>query len=99
MTIRQLIIAGMNWLVRHPKVVIGLGPAPLIPPTRSHIRTAYNSTNSVTTFDADLRGYIRTNDSTYASMSDQDLQDLINETVTEDEDLSVDFIDPSEPGN
>ncbi len=85
MTIRELGLKVLNFIIRHPRVLTGIGPSPI---TRGGIRTAYNSQNSVTTFDADLIAGIRLLDSAYNSMTDPEVQTLIDESIGVDEDIA-----------
>lgn len=94
-TLRQLVLDAMNWLLRHPKALFPI----TTPITKAHIRTAYNSQNGVTTFDADLLARVRTLDTAnvYSELSDAVLSDNINSAVTEDENLSNIVSVPGEP--
>ena len=88
MTLRELIIKGIGWLGRHPKSIVGVFPSPI---TRGGVRTTYNTENSVTDFDEQLRVRIVSLDGSYSVYSSATLQSMIDDTLPENEDITLEL--------
>lgn len=96
MTLRQLIIAEMNWVITHLNVVKPI----LHPATKAKIRTAYNnaSPSNPTSFDAEMLSWIRSEDPTYLAYTDTELQAMIDEALGDDDDIDSEILDPGSGG-
>ena len=93
-TIRDLCLDVLRYLIQHPKHIT----LPLAPVTRAKIRTEYNAENTPYDFDIDMLTETRVMDAQYVSWSDVDLQSLIDSTVPEDEDVSIELSSSSTGG-